>query len=137
MKSPPAAATLVFFDGACAVCRNEMTWLRRRDHAARLDLIDIAAPAFDAREWPVSVAAMQTLLHVRTADGAWLKGMAAIRHIYRAIGRGWLLAPTGWPLLAPCFDWAYAWFARNRLTISAALITPRCAGGVCRNTRQT
>lgn len=135
MNTSNPTRTLVFYDGACAVCRNEMAWLRSHDRAARLDLIDIAAPSFDRREWPVPVAAMQKLLHVRSADGAWLKGMAAIRHIYREIGRGCLLAPTGWPLLAPWFDRAYAWFAQNRLTISALLNKPRCADGVCRNER--
>ncbi len=113
--------TRVFYDGACPLCTAEMTILRRWDRAQRLDMIDISAAGFDARAWPVSVTAMHASLHARLADGAWLTGMAATRHIYRAVGRGWMVAFTGWPFFARVFDRAYAWFARHRLPVSARL----------------
>lgn len=127
-----ALQTLVFYDGACPVCTAEMHLLRRWDGAQKLRLIDIAAADFDARAWPVSRADMNALLHVQLPDGTWLNGMAAIRHIYRAVDRGWMLAFTGWPLLSRMFDRAYAWFARRRLPISARLGLRHCAGGACR-----
>ena len=135
MKSAPAGQTLVFYDGACAICRDEMMMLKRRDRAGRLLLIDIAAREFNAGRWPVSTTDLNALLHVRTADERWLKGMPAIRHLYRQIGRGWLLTPTGWPLLSHAFDRAYAWFARHRLAVSAAIGAQRCASSVCRRAR--
>ena len=129
----PATQTQVFYDGACAVCRAEMQVLKRRDHDRRLDLVDIAVADFNTSAWPVSLSAMRALLHVRLADGSWLVGMPAIRHIYRETGHGWMLAFTGWPLLSPLFDRAYAWFARNRMTISwhLGLRTPACTNGSC------
>jgi uncharacterized protein (TIGR01777 family) len=132
MKTNTATQTLVFYDGACAVCNAEMQILRGWDRAQRLNMIDIAAPGFDTHVWPVSVADMHALLHVRLPDGTWLNAMAATRHLYRAVGRGWMLAFTGWPVLASVFDRAYAWFARHRLPISTLLGLRRCTDGVCR-----
>lgn len=137
------APTLVFYDGACPVCSAEMTMLRRWDDAGRLTLIDIAVPDFDAAAWPVSLAAMNAALHIRLPDGTWQKGMAATRHLYRAVGRGWMLAFTGWPLLARMFDRFYAWFARHRIAISTRLgmrintrlDTRGCTSGTCRAVR--
>ena len=122
----------VFYDGACSLCNAEMKVLRRWDHAQRLLLIDIAAPDFDARAWPVSVAQMNDVLHVRLSDGTWLTAMAATREIYRAVGRGWMLTFTGWPVFEGLFDRAYAWFARHRMPISAHFGKPRCTDATCR-----
>jgi predicted DCC family thiol-disulfide oxidoreductase YuxK len=132
MALNPATQTLVFYDGACAVCNAEMQVLRRWDRAQRLRMIDIAAPDFDTHAWPVSVADMHALLHVRLPDGTWRNAMAATRHLYLVVGRGWMLAFTGWPLLVGLFDRAYAWFARHRLPISAFIGLRRCADGACR-----
>ncbi|MEQ1775693.1 MAG: DUF393 domain-containing protein [Burkholderiales bacterium] len=127
--------TKVFYDGACPLCNAEMKILRRWDRAGRLDLIDIAVAEYDEHAWPMSVDDLNALLHVRLPDGAWLTGMAATRHIYRVVGRGWMLAFTGWPLLSRVFDFAYAWFARNRMPVSARLGVfvgaRRCADNVC------
>jgi predicted DCC family thiol-disulfide oxidoreductase YuxK len=134
MKPGNDLQTLVFYDGACPVCVGEITLLRRWDGAGRLKPIDIAAVDFDAKAWPVSLADMNAALHVRLPGGAWLTGMAATRHLYRAVGRGWWLAPTGWPLLARVFDYLYAWFARHRIAISTRLGLRRCRSGTCRIT---
>lgn len=129
--------TLVFYDGACPVCVREMQVLRRHDRAQRLAMVDIAAADFDAHAWPASRADMNAALHVRLPDGSWRSGMAAIRHIYRVIGKGWWLAPTGWPLISHVFDRLYAAFARHRLVLSARLDfgTTHCANGTCRLSR--
>src|SRR5689334_19553240 len=103
MDLQTSTQTLVLYDGACPVCNTEIEIVRRRDRANALRMIDIAALDFDKLAWPVSLAEMNASLHVRKPDGTWLKGMAATRCIYRAIGYGWLLAPTGWPLLSRLF----------------------------------
>ena len=132
---PSASNTQVFYDGACPVCNAEMNILRRWDRAGRLRLIDIAAPDYKEHAWPVSLADMNALLHVRLPDGTWQTGMAATRHIYRTVGRGWMLAFTGWPLLSRVFDRAYAWFARHRIPISAFVGVRRCTDSACRVAR--
>lgn len=129
---PTHLQTFVFYDGACPLCGAEVEMLRHWDRSRRLQLIDIAAADFDANAWPVSRAAMDTALHARLPDGSWLTGMAATRHIYRSIGKGWMVAFTGWPLLSNLFDHAYAWFARHRMPISARLGMRRCTDGTCR-----
>ena len=127
--------TLVFYDDACPACRAEMKIIRRWDRAGRIGMIDIAAPEYDEHAWPVSLTHMNALLHVRLPDATWQTGMAATRHLYRAVGRGWMLAPTDWPLLKRLFDYVYAWFARHRLPVSKFFRSRRCTDGGCRDTR--
>lgn len=124
--------TRVFYDGACPLCSAEIRTLRRWDREQRLALIDISASDFVESAWPVSRAQMNEVLHVRLPDGAWVRGMAATRHIYRAIGRGWMVAFTGWPLISRVCDAAYAWFARRRMRFFPGLRTARCEDGVCK-----
>jgi len=111
--NPPPRLTL-FYDGECPFCRREVAALRRRDRRAALQLQDIAAPGFDAARYGLSREEVHRALHARTADGRILRGMEAVRAAYRAVGLGGLAAPTGWPLLRPLFDAAYAVFARHR-----------------------
>jgi predicted DCC family thiol-disulfide oxidoreductase YuxK len=56
------------------------------------------------------------------ADGSVVEGLEVFRRAYRAVGLGWLLAPTGWIGLRRIADWAYGVFARYRLQ-------RRCAEG--------
>jgi hypothetical protein len=39
--------------------------------------------------------------------------MEVLRRAYDAIGLGWWLAPTKWPILRFASDASYAWIARN------------------------
>jgi len=41
-----------------------------------------------------------------------------LRLAYDAAGIGWVLRPTGWPMLRPLFDAGYRVFARHRQSIS-------------------
>ena len=124
----------VLYDEACPFCAGEMRMLRRWDGAGILRTVDISAPNFRAEDWGVPMSALAAELHVRSAGGDWLKGMAAIRHLYRILGRGRLLEFTGWPVLSPVFDALYRRFARNRLLISRRLGLAkgaRCRDGRC------
>jgi predicted DCC family thiol-disulfide oxidoreductase YuxK len=67
-------------------------------------------------------------IHAVLPDGSVVTGMEAFRRSYAAIGLGFLLAPTGLPLLRPLFDRAYDWFAKNRLRLTGR-------GHVCENER--
>lgn len=114
--------TIVLYDGACPLCRTEMLRLKRRDPGNRLRLVNIAASDFNAPAWGFSRAALGMALHVRSPEGRWLIGMAAIRHVYARVGLGWLLAPTGWWPLRRVFDAMYSWVARHRLPVSGRLL---------------
>lgn len=116
--TPGTGSSIVFYDHACPICRAEMLRLKARDRHARLILLDISSDDFDAQVWGIHREDAQAALHVLTPANAWLKGMPAIRHVYAQVGLGWLLAPTGWPLVSRLADFTYRHFAPNRFAVS-------------------
>ena len=109
----------VLFDGACPICRWEAAIWQRLDRGrGRVALVNIASVGFQAAEHGISCAQAMAEIHGILPSGAVVRGMAVFRRAYAAVGLGWLLAPTAWPLLRPCFDRAYRWFARNRLLLT-------------------
>ena len=119
MQDTPYPLTL-FFDANCPVCRTEMAALRQRDAAGRLRFEDVRADGF-AVPAGTSLDHMLSSLHGRTADGQLVAGVATLRLAYRAVGLGWLVAPTAWPLLRGPSERAYLWFARHRFAMPAWL----------------
>ena len=89
--------------------------LRRLDRRRRLEFEDIAAPGFDPSRYGLDQATVMGRIHGVTAGGEVVRDMEVFRTAYRAVGLGWLLAPSRWPLFRGLFDRAYAVFARNRL----------------------
>jgi uncharacterized protein YbjT (DUF2867 family) len=125
-STAPGPLTLLY-DGACPICVYEMKRLASLDRRKRLAYRDIAAPGFDAGRYGTSFEAMMGRMHALTADGRMLVGLEAIRAAYRAVGLGWVLAPTRLPWLSRVADRAYAWFAEHRYAISRWL-GMRCEG---------
>jgi predicted DCC family thiol-disulfide oxidoreductase YuxK len=139
----------LLYDGACPICALEMDNFRERDQAQnparKLVFVDIAQPGFDPAPYSATLPEMQALIHAVRPDGSRVVGVPALRLAYQAVGMGAWAAPTGWPLLAPAFGWAYSWFARNRYRFSGALMpliehiaarralrrARACAQGVC------
>lgn len=121
----------VLYDGACPLCAREVDMLRRRDAGrGRLDLEDIAAPGFDPARYGTTLHDLMARIHGVLPDGTLVEGVEVFRRAYAAVGLGWLVAPTRWPLLRPLFDAGYRWFARNRLRLTGrreACTTDRCA----------
>jgi len=110
-----ATQITLLYDGACPLCSREMAWLVRLDRGrGRLAFEDITAPGFDPARFGKTAPELDARIHGVLPDGSLLDGMEVFRRAYRAAGWGWLLAPTGWPLLRPLFDRFYRWFARNR-----------------------
>ena len=133
-KAPPAATGCqVLYDHACPLCRAEMLRLKQHDRHGRIQLVDISDPGFDDSQWGFTREALSMALHVQTADGEWLVAMPAIRHVYRQVGLGWLMAPSGWPLLAPLADRLYRYIAPNRAQLSRwlGLHTQPCNDDSC------
>jgi predicted DCC family thiol-disulfide oxidoreductase YuxK len=119
----------VLFDGACPLCRREAAIWQRLDHGrGRIALVDISSADFQASDYGVSLAQAMTEIHGILPSGAVVRGMEVFRRAYAAVGLGWLLAPTAWPLLRPLFDRGYRWFARNRLWLTrrSGLCTNAC-----------
>jgi predicted DCC family thiol-disulfide oxidoreductase YuxK len=112
------AELVLLYDGGCPVCALEMHKLRERDKQKQLAFVDITALDFNPARYGATLSDMMVRMHAVRSDGALLTGMEAIRATYAAIGLGWLLAPTRWPLIRPLADWGYAQFARNRMRLS-------------------
>jgi len=120
----------LLYDGDCPLCRREAAFLRRCDRDGRLALEDIAAPGFDPAVYGTSHEALMGVIHGVFPDGRMVQKVAAFREAYRAIGLGWLLAPTAWPGLSWLADRGYEWFARNRMKIGQWL-GRSCDTGSC------
>ncbi|MDX2116436.1 MAG: DUF393 domain-containing protein [Planctomycetota bacterium] len=119
----------ILLDGACPVCRREGDLLRRLDRGrGRLALEDISAPSFDPARFGLTSQQVVDQIHALDPSGRVIVGMEVFRRAYAAVGLGWLLAPTAWPLLRPVFDRLYLLFARNRVRWFGG---STCAGGAC------
>jgi predicted DCC family thiol-disulfide oxidoreductase YuxK len=133
-NTAPTWLVRVLYDGDCPLCAREITTLRRLDRGrGRIDFEDIAAPGFDASPYGVDHAELMARIHGVLPDGTRIEGVEVFRRLYGAVGLGWLVAPTRWPLLRPLFDAAYRAFARNRLRWTGRLAKAgeRCTHEAC------
>jgi predicted DCC family thiol-disulfide oxidoreductase YuxK len=130
---PVPCEITVLFDGDCPLCAREVAMLRRLDRGrGRIGFEDIAAPDFDATRSGRSHGELMARIHALLPDGTVVEGVEVVRRAYAAVGLGWLLAPTRWPLLRPLAEAGYRWFARNRLRLTGrgeACTVERCAPG--------
>jgi predicted DCC family thiol-disulfide oxidoreductase YuxK len=120
----------LLYDGQCPFCRREARWLQRRDRHGRLVFEDITAPDFDPSRYGVTSEEVMGVMHGVFPDGRIVRKVEAFRQAYRAVGLGWLLAPTGWPVLRWICDWLYWLFARHRVWLGR-IVGGSCATGKC------
>jgi predicted DCC family thiol-disulfide oxidoreductase YuxK len=120
----------VLYDAECPFCRLEARWLSFLNRSGRLAIEDIAAPGFDPARYGSSLPELMGTLHGVFPDGRKTRGVETFRQAYRAVGKGWILAPTGWPVLRPGFDFLYTLFARHRVRMGR-LFGRSCAGDRC------
>jgi predicted DCC family thiol-disulfide oxidoreductase YuxK len=130
LRPAPAWTFKLLYDGACPLCLREVRFLQRRNHAGRLAFEDITAPGFDPATYGTTHAELMGVMHGVYPDGRVVRRVAVFREAYRAVGLGWLLAPTAWPGVSWIADRAYGVFARNRLRIGK-LFGRECPDGAC------
>ncbi|QBG46911.1 DUF393 domain-containing protein [Verrucomicrobia bacterium S94] len=118
------SSMLILYDGNCPLCCAKRDFLMRRDRRGALEFADIRDPDFCLPLDGIPLDMLAAEIHAITNERQVLHGMEVIRAAYRAIGIGWIAAPTGWPLLRPFFDLLYTHIARNRLKISHRLFRP-------------
>lgn len=134
-EAPPAPAHpghrfTILYDSECPFCRLEVNWLKRMDRRDELRAVDIAAPDFDPAPYGTSLEALMGSLHGVDAQGQMTRGMETFRQAYAAAGLGWLVAPTGWPVLRPLFDLIYRLFARHRVGLGR-MFGRKCTADRC------
>lgn len=120
----------ILIDGDCPLCAREAAMLRRMDkgrHALAIE--DIADPAFDPSKYGLTHADAMARIRGVTPDGEVVEGVEVFRRAYKAVGWGWLLSWTAWPIARPLADAAYRFFAKHRLRLTgrAHCTTDRCA----------
>ncbi|MDW7747442.1 DUF393 domain-containing protein [Halomonas sp.] len=111
-----APATL-YHDGHCPLCQREVAWLARHPRRARVRLVDIQSPDFNAAALGTTFEAMMGKLHVRDAGNRWYIGMDASRALYAVLGYRRLVWLSTLPGIAGLMDAGYGWFARRRVRL--------------------
>ena len=110
--SEPAIADycrpVVFFDGACALCRREIACYRRLDRQRNLRWVDISQEPQQVEVRGLAVDAALERFHVLDACGKWRVGanLPAFRWL------SWVLSVSG---TLPLLDRVYGVFDRRRL----------------------
>ena len=120
----------LLYDGECPLCQREARWQQQRNHGGWLAFEDITAPGFDPATYHTTRAELMGVIHGVFPDGRMVQKVAVFREAYRAVGLGWLLAPTGWPGLRWLSDRGYELFARYRMPIGR-IFGRNCASGTC------
>lgn len=123
---------VLFYDGHCPICRKEIAWLQWKNRQGKLGFQDINAETFQAEHYGKTHAELMAEIHGQYSDGRLVKGVEVFYAAYQAVGLGWLMAPTRWPLFKPLFVFLYGWFARHRLALGRLLGGPVCTEQTCR-----
>ncbi len=121
----------LLYDGECPFCRREMHWLQRRDRQGHLAFEDVTAPDFDPARYGTTREELLGVIHGVFPDGRVVRKLEVFRQAYRAVGLGWLVAPTGWPVFGWVFDRLYVLFARYRVPLGR-MFGRSCDSGICR-----
>ena len=83
---PKRPKTMVYFDGACSLCRSEIGLYKRDDQDHALCFVDISQPSAVPPEGVSHECAMKRF-HVRAVDGRILSGAAAFVEVWTCLPR--------------------------------------------------
>ncbi len=119
----------VFYDGDCPLCMREIRMLRRWDKGGCIRFINIASGDFSEEDHGKSIDELMREIHGRLPDGEWIVGVEVFRQLYSAVGFGWLVRVTRWPVISHVLDWGYRVFARNRLKLTGRCTSETCETG--------
>ena len=113
-KAPARAARAprdtLYYDGQCPLCRREMSRLRAARGAA-IALVDIHSLGDDT---PVDRHELLRTLHLRRADGQWLRGADANVSAWDNTDKARWLALLRWPVVRHIVDLGYRLWAAWR-----------------------
>lgn len=109
----------LFYDGGCAICRFDIANLSAANREGLLQFVDITAPGFDPGVHGRTLEDFHARMHAQKPDGSFVTGLEVFRLATRAVGAGWIAAPSGWRLLKGPMDRVYDLFARHRTGLSA------------------
>lgn len=128
-QNEPVDRFTLFIDGKCPLCAREAAWMQRRDKSNRLGFVDIAAAEFNPGHYGKTHTDFMGTIHGLTAEGDMVTGVEVFRRAYSAMGLGWLVAPTRWPILKQISEAMYKVFAKLRPYLQRK---DSCRSGACR-----
>ncbi len=110
----------VFFDGACPLCKREISLYKDADHAKKIDWIDVSR-ANNAEHLPLPVQALLARFHVQTPDGELIGGARGFIEMWRHLPRWrWWARICSSPGIPTVLELGYRGFLRVRPTIQRA-----------------
>lgn len=85
VETHPRAATRVYYDGGCPVCRREIGWYLSRRGADRIDWVDVSGDG--ALDGPPGLSRddLMRRFTVERGDGATARGAAGFVAVWRAL----------------------------------------------------
>lgn len=104
----------IYYDRSCPLCNQEMMRLKQHDHDGNLILIDCSDENFTRPTDAPATTDMMQLLHVRTAEGAWVIGVPAFRLAYAGVGFHFVTDWLDKPYIYKLMQKLYPHIARHR-----------------------
>jgi len=118
-------ALTVYYDGACPLCRMEISHYRKQEGAERIAFVDVEQ-AQDAPGPDLTREAALARFHVRGADGALVSGAAAFTRVWSALPRWrWAARLAALPGALWLLERAYRGFLPLRPFIARAMRASR------------
>ncbi|MCM1983474.1 thiol-disulfide oxidoreductase DCC family protein [Lyngbya confervoides] len=114
--TPPTWSIQLLYDGDCPLCLREVRFLKSRDRRGAIDFVDIASPHYDPLlHQNISYHDAMGRIHAILPSGEILRDVAVFRHLYQAVGLGWVYALTRLRGVETLANWVYGIWARRRL----------------------
>jgi predicted DCC family thiol-disulfide oxidoreductase YuxK len=134
MSDTPLYPLKIFFDGSCSLCAAKMAAYQGKEHAGRLQFVDVSAPEFDPTPYGITLDAFMYEMHAIDQASRVYRGVDAFRAIWQAFPAstrygllGALVALPGVHLLARTAYWCVA---RTRRYLPES--RGACKDGPCR-----
>ena len=109
----------MLYDSQCPLCMHEVRFLERRNTAGLVKFTDIASPDYNpADNGEVDYERGMKVIHAVLESGEVVEGVAVFRHVYTALGLGWVWAITRLPGISWAADRVYSVWAKQRMRIT-------------------
>ena len=105
----------LFFDGACPLCKREISLLKKLDRKGKIKFTDISSSNFNPSTYGMSIDSLMKEINARLSDGTWIKGVEVFRKLYELVGFKFIVKVSRWPVVSQLLDTGYRIFAKNRL----------------------
>ncbi|KJR39614.1 cell division protein [Vibrio navarrensis] len=128
MNSP---SLVIFYDGQCPLCCNEMRALKAQDSQARIMLVDVYDTDAMCRYPSIDKQHALSILHGIDQQGQPLYGLDVTVLAWRLVNRHRWLFITRLPILKGISDRIYLLFAKHRMRISRWFGQTNCQDGMC------